>query len=496
MDVAGAEPDFRRGLGVFDSVMVVAGVMVGSGIFIVPAEMSRQIGSAGWLLVAWLITGILTVAGALSLGELAAMMPRAGGMYIYLREAFSPLCGFLYGWTLWTVIQTGTIAAVAIAFARFSGVLFHGIAEDRYLIAPLALGTHYALSLSTVQLLAIVVIFLLTVTNSFGLNYGKLIQNVFTVSKLGALIALILLGLIVGANRRAVHLNFSHPFSWQGGVTLGAGLSAATAYGLFVALCVSQTGSLFSADAWHDITFVATEVRDPKKSLPLVLAIGTTTVVVLYLLANIAYLVVLPLSSIQHAPSDRVATAMLEVIYPGRGAALMASAIMISTFGTVNALTLAGARVSYALARDKLFFQAGGKLNRAGVPGWALLIQGVWSALLVLPRTYNPATHEYGNLYSNLLDYVISAALIFYVLTIVGLFRLRKLRPEIDRPYRAAGYPFLPALYILGGTVILIVLCIYRPSTSWPGLAIIATGIPVYFLLRKANRGAPTSDRK
>jgi basic amino acid/polyamine antiporter, APA family len=482
-----AEPHFRRGLGIFDSVMVVIGIMVGSGIFIVPAEMSRQIGSAGWLLVAWLVTGALTVTGALAFGELAAMMPRAGGMYIYLREAFSPLCGFLYGWTLLTVIQTGTIAAVSIAFSRFSGVLFRGIAEDHYLIAPVHLGAHYAVSLSTVQLLAIVVIFLLTATNSFGLNYGRLIQNIFTVSKLGALVVLIALGLTLGANRNALHLNFSHPFQLHAGLDLGSGLTAATGFGLFVALCISQTGSLFSADSWHDITFVAAEVRDPSRSLPRALAIGTSAVVLLYLLANVAYLATLPLAAIQHAPSDRVATAVLEVIFPSRGAPLMASAIMISTFGTVNALTLAGARASYALARDRLFFRVGAKLNRAGVPGWALLFQGIWSALLVLPRTFNPATHEYGNLYSNLLDYVISAALIFYVLTIVGLFRLRKLRPQADRPYRAWGYPILPAFYILAAAVILAVLCVYRPATSWPGLAIIATGFPVYLLLKKRN---------
>ena len=468
----------------FDSVMVVIGIMVGSGIFIVSAEMSRQIGSAGWLLAAWAVTGVLTVAGALSYGELAAMMPRAGGMYVYLCEAFSPLCGFLYGWTLWTVIQTGTIAAVAIAFSRFTGVLFPWIAEDRYLISPIPLGLHYAVSLSTAQTLAIGVIFLLMITNSFGLQYGKFVQNVFTVSKLGALISLIVLGLTVGANWHAVHLNFDHPFLRRPAIRLDAYLSAVTSFGLFAAICISQTGSLFAADAWHDITFVATEVREPRRNLPLALAIGTCAVIFLYLLANVAYLVTLPLDSIQHAPSDRVATAMLEVIFPRLGAALMAIAIMISTFGTVNALTLAGARVCYALARDKLFFRGAGVLNSTGVPGRALMIQGLWSALLVLPRTVNPVTHQYGNLYSNLLDYVISAALLFYILTIAGLFRLRKLRPNADRPYRTWGYPVLPAIYILGGTAILIVLFVYRPGTTWPGLAIVAAGIPVFFWLR------------
>src|SRR6202041_3546051 len=360
------DPTFARGLGLFDSVMVVVGVMIGSGIFVVSADMSRQIGSAGWLLVAWLFTGVLTIAGALSYGELAAMMPRAGGMYIYLRESFSPLWGFLYGWTLCTVIQTGTIAAVAIAFARFSG--------------------GYAFSLSSAQLVAIGVIAILTWTNSRGLQYGKVVQNVFTVGKTIALLILIALGLTLGWNAAAVRENFSNAWTARGVSPLTAGLSATTAFGLFVAICVAQTGSLFSADSWHDITFTAGEVKNPRRNLPLSLAIGTSIVITLYLLANVAYLVTLPLVAIQHAPSDRVATAMLQTIFPTLGAALMAAAIMVSTVGTVNALTLAGARTYYAMARDGLFFQSAGTLNSARVPAWALLIQGLWAAFLVLPR--------------------------------------------------------------------------------------------------------------
>jgi APA family basic amino acid/polyamine antiporter len=484
-----AAPHFERGLGLFDSTMVVIGVMVGSGIFIVSAEMSRQIGSAGWLLVAWLIAGLLTVTGALSYGELAAMMPDAGGMYIYLREAFSPMWGFLYGWTLWTVIQTGTIAAVAIAFARFSGVLFPGISEGRYLIAPIGLGSHYAVSLSTAQALAVGIIVLLAVTNSRGLEYGKIITNVFTVAKIGALAALIVLGCTVCANGAAVHANFDHPWAVGSVTPLAEGLTAASGFGMLIALCVSQTGSLFSADAWNNITFVAGEVKNPRRNLPLALLIGTVSVIALYMLCNVAYLVSLPLPAIQTAPSDRVATAVLQTIFPRFGAGLMAAAIMVSTFGTVNAMTLAGARACYAMAQDGLFFPQAGRLNRARVPAWGLAIQGAWTVLLVLPRTVNPVTHAYGNLYSNLLDYVISAALFFYILTIAGLFRLRRTRPEANRPYKAWGYPVLPAIYIVGATVILLALFTYRAGTTWPGIVIVAVGVPVYFLLRRGASG-------
>ncbi len=482
-------PAFHRGLGLFDSVMIVVGVMIGSGIFIVSAEMSREIGSAGWLLVAWAVTGVLTVSGALTYGELAAMMPQAGGMYIYLREAFSPLWGFLYGWTLWTVIQTGTIAAVAIAFARFTGVLFPSISESHYLIAPTHISTHYAISLSTAQTLAIGVIVVLTLTNCRGLEYGRLIQNTFTLAKMGALLALIILGLTVGANLPAIHANFDHAWITHPAISLAQGMAATTASGLFVAICISQTGSLFSADSWHDITFVAAEVKNPLRNLPLSLVIGTSMVILLYLLANVAYLVTLPLPVMEQVADDRIATAVLRIVFPRFGAGMMAAAIMVSTFGTANALTLAGARASYAMAKDGLFFRIAQQLNGAHVPGWALLIQGCWSMLLVLPRTFDPVTGQYGNLYSNLLEYVISAALMFYILTIAGTFRLRKTRPHVDRPYRTWGYPVVPALYILGASAILVVLLLFRPATTWPGFAIIMLGLPVYFLIRfRKNR--------
>lgn len=485
--------EFRKALGLFDSVMIVSGIMVGSGIFIVSAEISRQVGSAGWLLVAWVITGILTVTGALSYGELAAMMPTAGGMYVYLREALSPLVGFLYGWTLLTVIQTGTIAAVAIAFARFAGVAFPAISESNYLVAPINLLPGYAVSLSTAQALALSVILLIALVNCGGVRWGKLIQNVFTVAKLLGMVLLLGVGAFAFFHSPSVfHLNLTDAWHPRNTVQIGH-TEIYTAFGMMVALCVSQTGSLFSADSWHDITFVAGEVRNPKRNLPLSLALGTSLVIILYLLCNLCYLAVLPVHAIQNSPSDRVATQMINTVLPGVGTLAMAVLIMVSTFGTVNGITLAGGRACYAMAQDGLFFRSAGRLNRHGVPASALMMQCVWALLLVLPRTYDAATKTYGNLYSNLLDYVISAALIFYILTVFGLFRLRSTRPEMPRPYRCWGYPWLPALYILGASVILIVLFCYRTATTWPGLLIVLSGAPVYWFLRR-RAAAQVSD--
>ena len=496
-EAAQAEVDrdrgFLRELGLFDSVMIVAGTMIGSGIFIVPAEMSRLLGSGGWLLVAWLITGVLTMAAAMSYGELASMMPEAGGMYVYLREAFSPLWGFLYGWTLFTVIQTGTIAAVAVAFARFTSVLLPAISEQRYLVAPIHISTGYAVSLSTTQLLAIVVIVMLTWTNTLGIRYGKLVQNLFTIAKTGALAVLILLGIFLGRNNTAVARNFGHFWDQSGLVPISGTLTAATTFGLLIALCVSQSGALFSADAWHDITFAAGEVRDPRRTLPRSLIIGVAMVIGLFLLANVSYLCTLPIAQIQHAPADRVATAVLDAIAPTWGSAAMAIAIMISTFGCVNSLVLAGPRVYYAMAKNGLFLRAAARLNRAAVPGISLWVQGAWASLLVLPRTFSSATQQYGNLYSNLLDYVISSALIFYVLTICAVFRLRRLQPDVPRLYRTPGYPFVPLLYIAGASIILLVLFGYRPASTWPGLVIIAVGYPVYLALRRSRKTSAQS---
>jgi len=481
---------FIRGLGLLDSTMIVAGSMIGSGIFIVSADISRQVGSPGWLLVVWLFTGLLTMIGALSYGELAAMMPKAGGQYVYLREAYSPFWGFLYGWTLFLVIQTATIAAVAVGFAKFIGVLLPKISVENYLIEPIRLGSSsYAVSLSTAQLVGIVMIVLLTWMNTRGLKLGKFIQNVFTTAKTGSLIALILLGIIVGLvwHGDIAAANFGDLWTVRGSLQdVGGGLTAIAAFGLFVGICVAQTNSLFSADAWNNITFTAGEVKDPKRNIPLSLALGTGLVITLYLLANVAYLVTLKFEAIQKVADDRVATATADVIFPGAGAVIMAVAIIVSTFGCNNGLILAGARAYYAMAKDGLFFKSAGELNKNHVPAWGLVIQGIWSVFYVLPRTVK-TDGTYGSLYNDLLTYVISAALIFYILTIVGIFILRVKQPDAERPYKAFGYPFLPALYIIGASVILAVLFIYQTTATWPGLVIVLTGVPVYFIWKAVS---------
>lgn len=496
---AANDEKFIRGLGLLDSTMLVAGSMIGSGIFIVSSIIARQVGAPGWLLVVWLVTGALTLMAALSYGELAAMMPKAGGQYVYLREAFSPLWGFLYGWTLFLVIQTGTIAAVAVGFARYTGVLVPWVSEANYLIEPIRFGG-YAFSLSTAQFIGLAMIALLTFMNTRGLSLGKLVQNVFTTAKTGALIALILLGIIVGLKSGAGAASFSDLWTVRGDLQdVAQNLTAVTAFGLFVGICAAQTNSLFSADAWNNITFTAGEVINPRRNIPLSLAFGTILVIALYLLANIAYLCALPFDAIQNAPSDRVASETANVIFPGAGATIMAVAIMVSTFGCNNGLILAGARAYYAMARDGLFFRRVGELNKNHVPAWGLIIQGVWAGVLVLPRTVKTDAAGnvtgYGNLYGNLLDYVISAALIFYILTILGIFVLRRKRPDAERPYKAFGYPIVPALYIVGASVILCVLFMYQTATTWPGLIIVLTGVPIYFLWRKSSAGAPSGDQ-
>ncbi len=494
---------FIRGLGLSDSTMIVAGSMIGSGIFIVSADIARQVGSAGWLLLVWIVTGLLTVAAALSYGELAAMMPKAGGQYVYLREAYSPLWGFLYGWALFLVIQTGTVAAVAVGFARFLGVLVPAIspaAAKPWIVKPIHISSGYAVSLSWQQLVALLLIVFLTFTNTRGLKLGKLIQNVFTSAKTLSLLALIVLGVLVGRNAAAM-ANFSDWWTPHNVDTITPGLkfapavsAAGGAFGLLIAFCVAQVGSLFAADAWNNITFTAGEVKQPQRNIPLSLFFGVVLVIGLYCLANVAYLMTLPLTSIQHAPDDRVGTAALEVIFGGAGAAIMAIAIMISTFGCNNGLILAGARVYYAMARDGLFFRATGRLNNKHVPAVGLILQGIWASLLVLPRTIKASPTgaiEYGNLYSNLLDYVVFSVLIFYVLTIGGLFILRVRRPDAERPYKAFGYPIVPALYTIAALTIMVVLIIYRTATTWPGLLIVLTGIPVYLIWRKVGRAMP-----
>src|SRR2546425_2020181 len=369
------------------------------------------------------------------------------------------------------------------------------VSESNYIITPIRFGG-YALSLSTAQLVGLALIGFLTFTNTRGLEVGKLIQNVFTTAKTGALIALIVLGIIVGLRSGAGAENFQHFWSLRGNLQdVGAGLTAATAFGLFVGICVAQTNSLFSADAWNNITFTAGEVVNPRRNVPLSLAFGTFLVIGLYLLANVAYLATLPFNAIQNAPSDRVASETANVIFPGAGATIMAVAIMVSTFGCNNGLILAGARAYYAMARDGLFFRRVGELNKNHVPAWALTIQGIWAGVLVLPRTVKTNSAGdlvgYGNLYGNLLDYVISAALIFYILTILGIFLLRRKQPDTERPYKAFGYPVVPALYIIGATIILVVLFMYQTATTWPGLIIVLTGVPIYFVWKFLGRKSP-----
>ena len=476
--------ELHRSLGLFDSTMIVAGSMIGSGIFIVAGEMAREVGSSGWLLLSWVIAGILTMAAALSYGELAAMMPRAGGQYVYLREAYSPLWGFLYGWTLFLVIQTGTIAASSVGFSRYLGVLWPQIAETNYIIPPFHILPTYALSLSTAQFVALLIIAFLTWANMKGLKYGKAVQNIFTSMKIGSLLGVIGVGLFIGWKLSVVKANFGHAWTPQGFTLPAPGLSPRTGFGMLVALCTAQIGALYAADAWNNVTFTAGEVRNPTRNVPLSLALGTIIVMGLYLCANFAYMVVLPFGEIQHAPSDRVASTMFQAIFPSVGPALIAIAIMIAAFGCMNSLILSGARAYYAMSLDGVFFKRASVLNRADVPGAALVMQGIWSAVLVSIRTYQPATGSYGNLYSNLLDYVISAALIFYILTIAGVFRLRQTRPNAERPYRAFGYPLVPLLYLISAIVILTILFIYRQATTIPGVGIVLVGIPVYFAFR------------
>ena len=480
---AGRQAELVRGLGLFDATMIVAGSMIGSGIFIVSADIARQVGSSGWLLGVWLLAAVLTLIAALSYGELAAMMPEAGGQYVYLREAYGPLWGFLFGWTFFLVIQTGTVAAVAVAFARFMGVLFPAISSSHKFFE------YGRFSVSSVTVVAIVVLLLLTWSNTTGLKAGKVVQNVFTVTKIAALVALILLGLFVGANARAVQANFTHWFSGAistagGAAARGAATTAPGGLALLMALGTAMVGSLFACDSWNNVTFTAGEVKDPKRHLPLSLFFGVSMVCLVYFLANVAYLVTLPLAGvsygatvvergIQFARDDRVGTAVVEVVFGKEATLVMAVLIMISTFGCINGLVLACARVYYAMARDGLFFASVGQLNRHGVPESGLTIQCLWACLLAVSGTYN-----------ELLDYVIFAVLIFYVLTIAGVFVLRRKRPDAPRPYRAFGYPVLPAAYVVLASLISLDLLI-SPKTranTWPGLLIVLAGVPVYAL--------------
>jgi APA family basic amino acid/polyamine antiporter len=451
------QPAFVQGLGLVSATTLVMGSMIGSGIFIVSADVARQVKSPGLLILCWLIGAVLTIIAALSYGELAAAMPHAGGQYVYIREAFGRLWGFLYGWTLFAVIQTGTIAAVAVAFAKYTGVFLPSISANNYLLGSGKIG------LTTQQLLASAVVILLTLVNTRGVRAGATVQNVFTFAKVASLLGLVGFGFLLGRNPQAVTANFTD--FWR-----GADWSFAT-----VALVGSaMVGPLFSADAWNNVTFTAGEVRNPKRNLPLALGLGVGVVVILYLACNFIYLSVLTLPQIQNAPEDRVATAVVSAMFGPVASKLMAAAIMISTFGCCNGMIMSGARVYYTMARDNLFFRRAGTLDPTHhTPVFALGIQCVWIILLTLSGQYN-----------DLLDYVIFAVLLFYILTIGGLFRLRRTQPELPRPYRAAGYPVLPALYMLVATVIEILLLVNKPAFTVRGLIIVLLGVPVYFLWR------------
>ena len=491
------DSEFVKGLGLTSATTLVMGSMIGSGIFIVSADIARMTDSPALLIGAWLVTGFMTITGALAYGELAAMMPHAGGQYVYLRESLGPLWGFLYGWTLFLVIQTGTIAAVGVAFGKFLGVFFPSVSSSNWIlhlwkvppipIGPMVLG-NMDVGLNTQNLAAIVIVVFLSVLNIFGVRTGAAVQNVFTFAKTAALLGLVLLGLFVGRNAQAIAANFGANFwrnaGWSALHPVQVGIGGPIAMvGMLTILAVSQVGSLFSADAWNNVTFTAGEVRNPQRNLPLSLALGTGAVIALYVLANVGYLNVLPLQGdatgatvlargIQHASEDRVATAVVQQVFGPAGAGIMAIAIMVSAFGCNNGLILAGARVYYAMARDRLFFHRAADLHpKYRTPAHSLFMQCIWTCILCISGSYG-----------QLLDYIIFAVLVFYILTIAGLFVLRFKRPDEPRPYRAIGYPVLPAIYILMAVFIDIVLLRYKPQYTWPGLIIVLLGIPVYFV--------------
>ena len=482
-----------RALGPIDATMIVIGSMIGSGIFITSVETSRLSGAPGWLLLAWAVAGLLTITGALCCSELATMMPHAGGVYVFLREAYGRSIGFLYGWTLFLVVQTGTIAAVAIAFAKFLGVFVTAVSPDNYLVSPISLGG-YAVSLSTEQLVAIALIALLTWTNTRGLEVGKIVQNTFTFAKTAALVAVVVIGLSLGWHAASAARSAAWWNSWandwspqiaQPGFTFVGGLALALLFGK------SMVGPLFAQTAWTNITFVGSEVRDPGKNLVRALVLGCGIVVVLYLLANVAYLAVLPFPEIQRAPQNRVAVAMMNAVLGHPGAMCMAAAIMISTFGCNNGLILSGARVYYAMARDRLFFQKVATTNRFHVPAAALVAQGIWTVLLTLPRTVtiNTATQEvaYGNVYNQLLEYIVSADLLFYLLMVVAVMVLRRKRSEAERPYCTWGYPIVPIISIALAGLLIVDLACLAPATSGIGILIVLTGVPAYFFWREVD---------
>jgi basic amino acid/polyamine antiporter, APA family len=478
--VSGTSTSLVRGISLTAAIALVVGSMIGSGIFIVPADIARQVGTPGLLITVWTVTAIITVMGALTQGELAAMHPNAGGQYVFLREGLSPLWGFLYGWTLFLVIQTGTIAAVGVAFARFLGVLWPAVSANVFLSLghvpslgdvlftllgkPPAVPQTIEIGVSWQRLLGIGTVLLLTWINVQGVRTAAWIQTVLTAIKAATLAGLILLGLTIGRQAGAVAQNFG---SFWGG--------QAFSLALVPVIGAAMVGSLFSSDAWNNVAFAAAEVQHPRRNLPIALAAGTLLVGALYVLSNLAYLSVLPIADIQHAAEDRVGTAAAQMIFGDAGRTVMAIAILISTFGCNNGLILSGARVYYAMAHDGLFFRTVGLVDaRHHTPKVALWVQALWTSILALSGSY-----------SQLLDYVIFAAVLFYFLTVVALFRLRWLQPQAERPYKVLGYPWMPALYALLTAAVMVILLVKKPLYTWPGLLIVVIGIPVYFVWRR-----------
>ena len=466
--------EFKPSLSAFDATMIVAGSMIGSGIFIVSADITRNVGSAGWLVAVWLLTGFMTLTAALSYGELSAMFPKAGGQYVYLKESYNPLLGFLYGWSFFSVIQTGTIAAVGVAFSKFAGYFFPSLEmTDANILFQLGF-----LKIYPAQVLSIVTIILLTYINTKGVQSGKIIQSTFTITKLASLFGLIGFGFLLASKASIWDANWANAWEMK---TIASDNSTTPIFGVAIlgAIAASMVGSIFSSDAWNNVTFIAGEIKNPKRNIGLSLFLGTLIVTVIYISANLMYLSVLPLNEIANAPADRVAVAASNVIFGNIGTYVIAVMIMISTFGCNNGLILAGARVYYTMAQDGLFFKKAGTLNKHAVPAWALWAQCIVAGLLCLSGRYG-----------DLLDMVSFIVVIFYILTIIGIFILRKKRPELERPYKAFGYPFLPAIYILMGTCFCVLLIIYKPNFTWPGLIITLLGVPLYYLALRNQKTA------
>lgn len=464
---------FHRSLSLLDGTLLVIGSMIGSGIFIVSADITRQVGSAGWIIAVWVITGLMTMIAAISYGELGGMFPKAGGQYVYLKEAYNKFIGFLYGWSFFAVIQTGTIAAVGVAFSKFAAYLIPAWSEDNK-IFQLQTGVDSSFSISAAQIVSIILIILLTLTNTRGLKGGKMIQNIFTSAKLLSLFGLILAGVFLFIPE-VWDANWTN--AWNATKDTGTEIIPISGTLLLGGIAAAMVGSLFSSVAWENVTFIAGEMKNPQRNIGMSLFLGTLIVTIIYVSANLVYIAALPLSEIAHANKDRVAVAASQALFGNAGTIIMALMIMVSTFGCNNGLILAGARVYYTMAEDGLFFKKAGTLNRHGVPQWALWAQCVVASILCLSGKYG-----------DLLDMISFVVVIFYVLTIIGIFILRKKRPDAPRPYKAFGYPVLPILYILMGVSFCILLIIYKPQFTWPGLIIVLIGIPIYLLMNKGNK--------